>query len=154
MLRFPYLEEPLTRQVPPSLPSGATSRFRPLLPVRIFGSRGSRLFLRALLDPGSDDTVFPLDVADIVGASLISGTAHSLRWRGAQYRLRFGRVQLQLEGTAETWRWPAVVAFCDAPIRYPLLGNAGCLEFFDVTFRGDQRVLEIERNSSYTGTSA
>jgi hypothetical protein len=35
MLRFSYQEELLTGPAPPSLPAGATGRFRPLVPVEI-----------------------------------------------------------------------------------------------------------------------
>ena len=95
MLRFPYLEELLFGEVPPSLPAGTASRWRPLVPIRIVGPAGrSRLFLRALLDPGSDDTIFPLDVAALIGAELRSGTNHSLRWRGQRYKLEFADVYL------------------------------------------------------------
>ena len=155
IFRFPYLEEPLLGPPPPSLSAGDVSRWRPLIPVRIIGPTGrSRLFLRALLDPGSDDTIFPLDVAALIGVELRSGTNHSVRWRGQRYKLEFADVHLALTDNAETWRWPAVVALSDAPIRYPLLGLAGCLQFFDVAYLGEQRFVEIDANSSFAGTKS
>jgi hypothetical protein len=45
--------------------------------------------------------------------------------------------------------WPAVVAFTNAPIPYPLLGVCGCLEFFDANFRGSDRLVELENNASF-----
>jgi hypothetical protein len=39
-------------------------------------------------------------------------------------------------------------------MRYPILGNCGCLQFFDARFRGEDRVVEIETNRSYPGTKA
>jgi hypothetical protein len=36
MLRFPYLPEPLGGPPPPSLPAGATARWRPLLFARYY----------------------------------------------------------------------------------------------------------------------
>jgi len=149
MLRFPYLEEPLAGGAPPSLAAGAVSRWRPLVPIRIIGPMArSRLFLRALLDPGSDDTIFPIDVAQLIGVERVS-TKHAVRWRGRRYALDYGEVELQLEGGVEAWRWSAVVGFSDAPIRYPLLGIAGCLEVFDVTYWGRERVVQIEKNRSF-----
>ena len=38
------------------------------------------------------------------------------------------------------------------PPPYPILGNCGCLQFFDPTFHGEDRMVEIETNRSYTGT--
>jgi hypothetical protein len=106
------------------------------------------------LDPGSDDTIFPLDAADLIRARLRSAAKHSVRWRGRRYALAFGDVQLELIGDAEIWRWPAVIGFSDAPIRYPLLGIAGCLQFFNATFLGEERLVELQRNQSYPETES
>jgi hypothetical protein len=154
MLRFDYLSEPLTGAPPPSLPPNSTARWRPLLPVRISGPSGRlRYFPRAILDSGADDTIFPLDVATLVGVTLRADAGHAIRWRGQSYQLRFGDVELELtDESGSVWRWPATVGFSPAPIRYPILGNAGCLCFFDALFRGDDRVVELETNQSYPGT--
>jgi hypothetical protein len=64
--------------------------------------------------------------------------------------LRYGDVTLELaddEGNVLTW--PAVIAFSAAPVRYPLLGVCGCLEFLDVTFRGAERSVELQPNVSF-----
>jgi hypothetical protein len=153
MLRFPYLPEPLSGSVPPSLPPGTRVRWRPLAPVRVIGPAGqSRFFARALLDSGSDETVFALDVAARIGVGLMAETGQTIRWRGQGYSLRFGRVELQFTGEAgSVWRWPATVGFSAAPIRYPLLGQAGCLSYFDTLFRGHDRAVELETNASYPG---
>jgi hypothetical protein len=89
------------------------------------------------LDPGSDDAIFPLEVAALIGSQLRTRTKHSVRWRGQRHGLEFGDVEIELAGAAETLRWPAVGGFSDAPIRYPLLGIARCLQFMDVTFLGE-----------------
>src|SRR5688500_5305391 len=97
MLQFPYQDEPLTGPIPPSLPASATQRSRPLLPVTLIGPSGRRrLFPRALLDPGADDTVFPLGLVGLIGVTLRPDSAHGLRWRGQGYALRFGDVELEL----------------------------------------------------------
>ncbi len=153
ILRFEYLEEPLRTAPPPSLEPQAIARWRPLVPLRIIGPHGRyREFNRAVLDPGSDDCVFPLDAAALVGVSFLPYQGHMLRWRGQRYSLRFGQVDLELADEAAAFRWPAVVGFSPAPVRYPLLGNAGCLAFFDVTFLGDPRIVELEANTSFPGT--
>ena len=150
ILRFPWLDEPLRGPAPPSLPPGTTSRWRPLVPVRIYGPSGIRLqFGRALIDPGADDTIFPLDVATLLNIGLYPPTAHMMRWRGGQYALSFGDVELELaddDGVAV--RWAATMAFTKAPIRYPLLGVAGCIQFFDTRLSGEDRLVEIEPGQS------
>jgi hypothetical protein len=155
MLRFPYQEELLTGPAPPSLPAGATRRWRPLVPVSLIAPGGlTSYYPRALLDPGADDTVFPIDTAYKFGILLRQDTGHRVRWRGQSHPLRFGDVELILfDGTGEC-RWPAVVAFSPAPLPYPLLGISGCLEFFDARFLGADRFAEIEPNRSYPGTTS
>src|SRR5687767_11679692 len=132
MLQFPYQAEPLGGPAPPSLPAIATNRWRPLVPVTILGPTGTqRFFPRAVLDPGADDTVFPLAFAPFLAVTLLADTGHGLRWRGQSYPLRFGHVELEFSAGAHVWRWPAVIGFSAASIRYPILGIAGCLQFFD-----------------------
>src|SRR5439155_11729922 len=97
MLSFPYLSERLVGPPPPSLPSGSTARWRPLVPVRLQGPTGGfRYFPRALLDTGADDTLFPLDAATALGVVLKADVGRVLRWRGQQHALRFGDVELAL----------------------------------------------------------
>ncbi|MCI0351216.1 MAG: hypothetical protein L0Z53_17470 [Acidobacteriales bacterium] len=138
---------------PPSLPSGAHVRWRPLVPISVIGPGGLfRDFGRAVLDPAADDTVFPLDTAWRIGITLRLDTGHRVRWRGQMHPLRFGDVELLLTDQTSVWRWPAVVAFSPAPIRYPILGQASCLQFFDTQFLGADRFMELETNHDYPGT--
>jgi hypothetical protein len=123
-----------------------------LIPVTIGASTGRRFFPRALLDPGADDTLFPLALAGLLGVALRADIAHGVRWRGQGFPLRFGDVELELSDGSQVWQWPAVVGFSLAPVRYPLLGICGCLQFFDVRFRGDDRIVDLESNQSYPGT--
>jgi hypothetical protein len=61
----------------------------------------SRHFLRALVDSGSDDTLFPLDAAGLIEVSFKPQRGHSIVWRGQRYALEFGDVQLALfDGTS------------------------------------------------------
>jgi hypothetical protein len=152
MLQFPYQAEILGGPAPPSLPVGTLVRYRPLVPIVIVGPTGlMRQFPRAVVDPAADDTVFPLDTAARIGARLRPDSGHRVRWRGQLHPLRFGDVELILADAVSTWRWPAVVGFSPAPLRYPILGQAGTLQFFDVRFLGVQLRVELETNSSYPG---
>jgi hypothetical protein len=151
ILRFPYLEEPLQGPPPPSLPNTAKLRWRPLVPTRVIAPSGQSLaFGRALVDPGADDTIFPLDVANVLGVALKPPTAHAMRWRGQSFPLRYGELDLELvDDDGATLRWPGIVAFTGASIRYPLLGLCGCLEFLNVHFFGADYRIEIEPNTSF-----
>ena len=103
MIEFRYQDEPLTGPPPPSLPPASTVRWRPLVPVRIFGPAGKqRVFSRAVLDPGADDSVFPLAVANVLAVNLRAPSGHGLRWRGQAYALRFGDAELELSDGSES----------------------------------------------------
>jgi hypothetical protein len=111
---------------------------------------GSLSFGRALVDSGADDTVFPLDIVSLLAVTLLPVTGHALRWRGQSHALRYGRVELELvDDTGSALRWPATVAFTPAPIRYPLLGVTGCLEYFNARFLGNARTVELEPNEQF-----
>jgi hypothetical protein len=119
--------------------------------VAIIGAHGRRYFPRALLDTGSEDTIFPTAVAGIIGVDLNdrSDRRSILRWRGAAYPLLFGNVTLELSDGSDALNWPAEIGFSDAPLPYVLLGNKGCLEFFDATFLGWAREVELNANVSF-----
>ena len=153
MLQFAYQDEALGGRPPPSLPASATIRWRPLVPVTLLGPTGRRRFFpRALLDPGADDTVFPLAIAGLIGVALRPDSGHALRWRGQGYALRFGDVSIELSDGVEVWRWSAVIGWSPAPLRYPILGLAGCLQFMDACFLGESRIAQLEANGSFPGT--
>jgi hypothetical protein len=131
MLQYPYQPVPLTGPAPPSLPATTQAHWRPFVPVTIRTSAGaSRHFNRALVDPASDDTVFPLAIVRRLKVSLSADTSQKLRWRGQLYDIRYGQVELQIADDVTSYRWLASVAFSDAPIPYRILGCAGCLQFF------------------------
>jgi hypothetical protein len=68
--------------------------------------------------------------------------------------LRFGDVELELSDGIEVCRWPAVIAFSQAPIHYTILGLGCTLQYFDATFFGDDRLVQPEVNRSFTGMVA
>jgi hypothetical protein len=152
MLRFFYQDELLTGPAPPSLPAGAVVRWRPLVPITIIGTGGLlRDYGRAILDDAADDTVVPIDTASRIGVRLRPDTGHRVRWRGQLHALRFGDVELLLTDNRSACRWPAIVGFSPAPLRYPILGQAGCLQFLDARFLGADLVVELETNRTYPG---
>jgi len=146
---FPYL--PLPTKAPiPSL-GGSTIRYRAILPIRIFGPLGSRLF-DGCLDCASDDTVFPLSLARRVGIDLTGAPKGEAQPVGGMIvPLSYSTVTFLLTDGIETCEWQATVAFADLPLRWALLGNAGFLQFFDTELRGAGREVEIVPNVSFPG---
>ena len=141
MLRYRYLADALLGQYS-----------RPFVPLRIRGTAVGLWHLpRALADTGADDTVFPLSVAELIQPAWLAEPTFLLRWHGSEFALRFGLATLELREQNEFCRWKARLGFTDAPLPYPLLGRAGCLQYFDVTFRGADRIVDFEPNDTFPG---
>lgn len=135
----PYL--PVLAKKPIPTLGGRLLRYRPVLAVRLAGPQGTRL-RDALLDTGSDDTVFTDNLATLLGVDLRGAEERTIDLIGRPHPLlcRFASVQLQItDGLAETYQWAAVIGFVTAPLRYNLLGHAGFFNFFDADFQGASR---------------
>lgn len=121
---------------------------RPFVSIRIRGPVGSRRLRSALLDTGSQDTLFPMELAAPLGIVLGSGR-QAIKWRGQRYWVDFQMVELELAQDAVSWRWRTRVGFTRAPLSYVLLGQRGCLDFLDATFRGADQIVELEKNRAF-----
>lgn len=150
-MRFPYVLIPTGRLVPPL--GGRTVRPRPLVEVGVVGPVTTRA-RPALVDSGADDTVFHESLAAIIGVNLSNAPALNMNvaTAGGVVPVRYAPVMLRLTDGQEMREWPAVVAFTPARLVYPMLGFAGCLQFFDATFRGAAEVVELTANALYPGT--
>ena len=135
-MRVPYMPVPARRPIP-SL-GGALVRQRPIMAVRLSGPADTKL-RDGLLDSGADDTVFSESLATLLGIDLRKADERQigLAGRKAPVRCRYAPVELRItDGITETYEWTAVIGFVSGRLHYNLLGHAGFLEFFDVTFRG------------------
>ena len=65
--------------------------------------------------------------------------------------IRYAQVTLRLTDGHEFREWLAWIGFTTATLRQPLLGFAGCLQFFDANFRGSREEVELASNSAYPG---
>jgi hypothetical protein len=128
--------------------SGNENLPRPFVSIRIKGPIAARRLKSALLDTGSQDTQFPMELAEPLGI-ILGGDRGALKWRGQRYWLEFHVVELELAQAGIVWRWRARVGFTPAPLGYVLLGQRGCLEFLDVRFLGADQIVEIETNRRF-----
>jgi hypothetical protein len=60
---------------------------------------------------------------------------------------------LRVADGSEACEWTAVVGFIAAPLRWAILGHAGCLEFFDTQLLGHRREAQLTPNDSFTRRS-
>ena len=150
ILEFPYLPVPIVGDRPPTLSPLASARWKPIVPIRVAKPGADfRDFDRALIDTGADDTVFPAALVDILGIDLLPDSHHQIRWHGNAYPIRYGSVQFQLNTPEGNLCWNATIAFSAARLRYPLLGQAGFLQYFDVAFSGCDHLLQLEPNREF-----
>lgn len=149
-MRFAYLDVPYAHPIVPL--RGRRSRPRTVIPVRLEGPAGT-LPLDAFLDTGADDTVFPDRVAAALGIDLsAAGIGLSRGVGGQQIAIRYTTVKIRLTDYHETRDWEAIVGFAPLGNSLPMLGFAGCLEYFTATFHGDREEVELTVTPLYPGT--
>jgi hypothetical protein len=149
-LRFPYRRFRV-RQPLPTL-AGRQDRPRPLISVTVIGPSDSRL-VSGLLDTGADDTLFPDALAASLGIDLSTAPALTAAGVGmVRTPYRVAEVTLRIADNQEQREWRAWVAFTSAPLRQPLLGYAGFLQFFTASFHGDREEVELTVNATYPGS--
>jgi hypothetical protein len=120
--------------------------------VLLRGPGGDRWSV-ALLDTGADDTIFPDYLAPYLGLDLTSAPPGEASVAGsAGVPLRYADIALRLTDGHSHHEWSATVGFTAVPMTYPVLGFAGCLQFFTATFHGDREEVELAVNHLYPGT--
>ena len=127
---------------------------RPEIPLRILGNTGA-FPTWALVDPGSDETLLPLSIGHLVGAKMdTTQTWQTVGLGGQAVVVILGELRLALTDGLQTFRWSANVGFvdfADPKDEATLVGHAGFLDYFRVTFDGHLRTLEIEVTPAFAG---
>jgi hypothetical protein len=149
-LRFRYQLAPVNHPVTPL--AGRWVRPRPIIGVTVIGPADSRA-RDALLDTGSDDTVFPEELAAKIGVDLSNAPVELASGIGsAVIPLRYAEVTLRVTDGNELREWQGWVGFTPATLLYPTIGFAGFLQFFSALFHGDREEVVLTVNSLYRGT--
>lgn len=123
-------------------------RYRPCAPVTL--SHGDRQFRvrSALFDTGADITILPGEIAVFLGVELDEsraieiGAAGGGNFRALPSRNKIG-FALQQAGFRPIV-WSGVAYFSDTQPTI-LLGHKGCMEHLVLTFRGKERVMQVEK---------
>jgi hypothetical protein len=67
-------------------------------------------------------------------------------------QIRYAEVDLRVTDGREFRQWRAWTGFTSTPLKQPLLGFAGFLQYFTATFYNDLEEVELTVNSLYPGT--
>jgi hypothetical protein len=148
-LLFKYKRVPILR--PAIALGGVMFRPRPIVLVTLLAPSMTAP-LNGLLDSAADDTVFPDSMAVRLGLDLTNAPTGEVTGVAANPSpVRFAQLTLRLTDGIEFCEWTALVGFTSAPLRQPLLGFAGCLQFFDAAFRGAREEVELTPNALFAG---
>jgi len=135
---------------PSPIPSlgGGTIRYKPVIPMTVIGPRTQETPF-VLVDPGSDDIVFPMALAQRIGLDLSQAPQRQSQGVGTSQPVPvfYAPVILLLSDSIQTVRWRATVGFVAVVLRFSLFGIAGGLQFFRTTLDG-VRELEIIPDAS------
>jgi len=127
----------------------AIAVFRPEVRIIVHGPKGHAIF-RALVDTGSDNTIFPARVARDLGIAVQQATGPAMEaFGGHRITMSFAYVDLQWIHAEDDLRWLAHVYFASTGEEQEtaILGQDGFLEFFTAKFIGDEFALELETNN-------
>lgn len=137
----------------PGFPEGIV--WRPRIPLLVIGLTGE-LWLEALVDTGSDQTILPRVDVEGLGVRMHPDATSSVRGRLKEHEetLTMGEeIKLGLQLDNETYIWPATVWISSSADSPPILGHSGFLEYFEATFFGDKHELQLKPVKGFPGVA-
>ena len=142
MIQFPYHEQ----SVHDAASQAPETFYRPMAKIRIAGPKGFR-DLFALVDTGSDETLFPYDLVDRLGVTIRDGHKNEIRGIGGHTTtIWYSTVNLELLTPGGGPRWSARVGFYLGA--RSVLGHSGFLDHFTAKFNGRAKRLTLTPNQT------
>jgi hypothetical protein len=147
-MRFRYW--PYDVGISPSRPEGIL--YRPVVPVRIIGRSGSARLL-ALVDTGSDDTLFARSIGETIGARIDQEPSWAIQGIGGhEIGAARGEIEIEISDGRSVLRWLQPVGFLSMPTsedELAVLGHAGFLQYFRASFDSERHELTLRPNRSF-----
>lgn len=131
-------------------------RRRPIVFMKLLTAIEDMRPVDALLDTGATLSIFPSSLAKPLGIDLqliepvpvTAANQTQFSYRPAKVDIRLANV---LDGMAEVIQWPAVVGFSEE-CKSGVLGHRECLDYFEVSFHGDEQWVSLVPNSHFPGS--
>jgi len=143
-MRFPYQRYAV--EASPVFSGGVV--YRPEITLRIIGGAGDAI-IHALVDTGADGTLFPRSIAEAIGATIYEKNTATVRGlAGEPLTVVAGEVEVEMVDGGDRHRWNMTVGFTsvdDPQDEVAILGHAGFLDYFQATFDGQARELQLTR---------
>lgn len=133
-MKFPYIKTP-TNDPNQKWVS------RPLIPITIFGPRGS-IYLDALVDSGADQSLFHSDIGRAIGLAIETGERKIFGGiEGGQVLTYLHPIDLQIIGIEQKIK--VVVGFAETSGISAILGQEGFFDNFYIKFERSRHSVEI-----------
>lgn len=117
---------------------------RPIIAVTIHGPHGLSLQTDALIDTGSDVTLFSIDVARRLKIDLTGVTPLPVITAvGPVATYQPYDLILDIRRPPDVLRWTARAGFLPRPMSLGILGTKGFFEFFDLNYSARDHRIEI-----------
>lgn len=117
---------------------------RPIIAVTIHGPSGLSLLTDALVDTGSDVTLFSSDVARRLKIDLTSLPALPVMTAvGPVASYQPFELTLELRRQPDVVRWTGQAGFLPRPMSLGILGTKGFFELFDLSYSARSHLVEI-----------
>jgi hypothetical protein len=118
---------------------------RPIIALVAESLTGTRWVIDALVDMGSDRTLFPERMARSLGIDLVGLPSSPISSAlGSTGIFTSAELILELRRSRKVLRWRTAVGFVSRPMSYGILGTKGFFEFFKIKYNWPQKVIDIE----------
>ncbi len=100
--------------------------------------------------------MFEAWVAALIGVDLTQAETRAIQLVGRPQVIhcRYASVEFSFTDGRDAFQWTALAGFVSSRLRYPLLGYAGFLQFFNANFRGADREVTLTANRHFSGMGA
>lgn len=115
------------------------SVLRPIIPITIC-HLDRHVRAMALIDSGSDDCLFPIDIGKSLGLVVENGKPSAYRGcGGGTFTAYFHQITIEIAG----WKYPCYVGFTQGKLPAPILGQYGFFNLFKIIFDKEKEIIEL-----------
>jgi predicted aspartyl protease len=127
---------------PTSAAPERASLFRPVIRVRMTGSKASRT-IWALLDTGADESYITESLAVKLGVTPLSAETSTINSASGEMLAWYGQMAVEVSEGHERNRFAMIVGVVQQDWTEMILGHVGFFEHFDANFSDNDRIVTL-----------